>query len=148
MEMKPIALLFFLFAVLSCAAQEPSQNLKDGLAIQGYDPVSYFEGKPMEGRKDFSAQFEGATYRFATAQNKNEFAKDPGKYTPEYGGWCAYAMADGDKVSVDPETYKIIDGKLYLFYHTFFSNTLKKWNEDEPTLHQSADTAWKKLGKD
>ena len=147
MEIKSIALLFFLFAAFSCAAQKPDQNLKDGLAIQGYDPVSYFKGKPMEGKKEFSKQYQGANYRFATAQNRDEFAKNPEKYAPKYGGWCAYAMADGDKVSIDPETYKIIDGKLYLFYHTVLSNTLKKWNEDEKNLHQKADAAWQKIEK-
>ncbi len=147
MEAKSIAFLLFLFAALSCVAQKPNQNIKDGLAIQGYDPVSYFKDKPIEGKKEFSKQYKGATYRFATSQNRDEFAKKSEKYTPEYGGWCAYAMADGDKVSIDPETYKIIDGKLYLFYHTFFSNTLAKWNEDENKLHQKADAAWQKIEK-
>ncbi|WP_373514769.1 YHS domain-containing (seleno)protein [Persicitalea sp.] len=145
MEAKSIALLFFLFVAFACTAQKPDQNLKEGLAIQGYDPVSYFNGKPMEGKKELSKQYKGATYRFATAQNRDEFAKSPDKYAPEYGGWCAYAMAEGDKVSIDPETYKIIDGKLYLFYHTLFSNTLKKWNEDESDLHQKANAAWQKI---
>lgn len=147
MEVKSVALLFVLFVAFSCAAQKPNHNLKDGLAIQGYDPVSYSKGKPMEGKKEFSKQYQGATYRFATAKNRDEFAKKPEKYAPEYGGWCAYAMADGDKVSIDPETYKIIDGKLYLFYHTVLSNTLKKWNEDEKNLHQKADVAWQKIDK-
>ncbi len=145
--MKSVALLFFLLVGLTCAAQKPDQNLKDGLAIQGYDPVSYFKGKPVEGKKEFSKEYKGATYQFTTAQNRDEFTKKPEKYAPQYGGWCAYAMADGDKVSIDPETYKIIDGKLYLFYHTLLTNTLKKWNEDENNLHQKADAAWQKVGK-
>ncbi len=147
MRSKSIFLLSFFFAALSCAAQQSNQNLEGSLAIQGYDPVSYFKGKPQKGKKEFSKQYRGANYRFASSQNRDEFAKKPGKYTPEYGGWCAYAMADGDKVSIDPETYKIIDGKLYLFYHTLLSNTLKKWNEDEKSLHKKADAAWQKIEK-
>ena len=146
MQTKSILALLLLFAAVSAFAQKPDLNLKDGIAIKGYDPVSYFKGKPMEGKEALSETYKGATYRFATAQNRDEFKKSPQKYAPEYGGWCAYAMADGDKVSIDPETYKIVDGKLYLFYHTFFSNTLKKWNEDEKNLHQKADAAWQKIG--
>jgi len=71
---------------------------------------------------------------------------DPERYNPQYGGWCAYAMGDtGEKVSVDPETFKILDGKLYLFYHTFLSNTLNSWNEDEEHLKMEADKNWQKL---
>lgn len=147
MEAKSIVLLFFLFAAFSGNAQKPAQNLKEGLAIQGYDPVSYFKGGPAEGKESLTYKFKGATYRFANEQNRTEFKKNPPKYTPEYSGWCAFAMADGDKVSIDPETYKIIDGKLYLFYHTILSNTLKKWNEDEKNLHQKADVAWQKIEK-
>ncbi|MFB9295422.1 YHS domain-containing (seleno)protein [Persicitalea jodogahamensis] len=143
MKLITTTLLLILFTFVPCSAQ--NLNLKGGLAIEGYDPVSYFKGKPVEGTKEFNKQYQGGTYRFASAQNQDEFAKNPDKYVPKYGGWCAYAMADGNKVSIDPETYKIIDGRLYLFYHTILSNTLRKWNEDEQNLHQKADAAWQKI---
>ncbi|MFD2523382.1 YHS domain-containing (seleno)protein [Emticicia soli] len=119
-------------------------NLENGLAIQGYDPVAYFnQNKALEGNKQFSANFEGVTYRFINAANKEAFLKDPKKYEPQYGGWCAYAMgATGEKVEIDPETFKVLNGKLYLFYHSWTNNTLPKWNKDEANLKLKADKSW------
>ena len=74
------------------------------------------------------------------------FDENPTRFLPQYGGWCAYAMGDsGEKVKIDPETFKIIDGKLYLFYNFYFTNTLTKWNRDESNLKQKADQNWKKV---
>ena len=122
-------------------------NVEDGLAIDGYDPVAYFiAGKPLEGKKDFTAKVDEVTYRFSSVANRDLFQKDPQKYQPQYGGWCAYAMGDsGEKVEVDPETFKIVDNKLYLFYNAYFNNTLKKWNADESNLKKKADVNWKKI---
>jgi YHS domain-containing protein len=128
----------------STEARKTQFNLdKSGLAIDGYDPVAYFTGKPLDGKKDLTLDYQGVTYRFATKENRAAFKANPAKYEPQYGGWCAYAMgAKGDKVEVDPETYKIIDGKLYLFYNKFFNNTLKSWNKDESHLKTNADQSW------
>lgn len=122
-------------------------NLEDNLAVNGYDPVAYFkQNKAVKGKKDFSLDHQGVTYRFSSAANREEFRKNPSHYEPEYGGWCAYAMgAKGEKVSIDPETFKIINGKLYLFYNSFFNNTLKTWNKDESNLKSKADINWKKI---
>ncbi|HAK79448.1 MAG TPA: YHS domain protein [Runella sp.] len=131
--------------VYSQALQRSKQfNLENGLAIQGYDPVSYFtQNKAAEGSKQVSTVFEGVTYRFSSTANKELFVKDPKKYEPQYGGWCAYAMgATGEKVEIDPETFKILNGKLYLFYHSWTNNTLTKWNKDEPNLKSKADKSW------
>lgn len=119
-------------------------NLEKGLAIQGYDPVAYFtQSKAVKGNKQFATYAEGVTYYFSTAANKELFVKDYIKYEPQYGGWCAYAMgANNDKVEIDPETFKIIDGKLYLFYHSWVNNTLNKWNKDESNLKTKADKNW------
>jgi len=123
-------------------------NLEKGLAMEGYDPVSYFNGKPVEGSGEYAVNHQGAVYYFASAANADKFKKDPSKYEPQYGGWCAYAMgAKGEKVSVDPETYKVIDGKLYLFYNRFFNNTLEDWNEDEARLKAKADANWNKINR-
>ncbi|RYF98224.1 MAG: YHS domain protein [Chitinophagaceae bacterium] len=116
------------------------------LAIEGYDPVSYFNGKPAEGSSKFTAVVNGVKYQFANAANRDKFIAMPAKYEPQYGGWCAYAMGlNGEKVEVDPETYKILDGKLYLFYNRFFNNTLKTWNKDEKKLQSNADKNFKKI---
>ncbi len=119
-------------------------NLEKGIAIQGYDPVTYFtQSKAVKGNKQFAASVEGITYNFASATDKDLFVKDPKKYEPQYGGWCAYAMgATNEKVEIDPETFKIIGGKLYLFYHSWVNNTLTKWNKDEATLKLKADANW------
>jgi len=118
-----------------------------GLAIQGYDPVAYFNShKAMEGKKEFSSNYNGVTYRFASKQNMDEFSRNPARYEPQFGGWCAYAMGKkGEKVEIDPETFKIVDGKLYLFYNKFFNNTLKSWNQDEKRLKTQADRNWMKF---
>lgn len=122
-------------------------NLESGLAIQGYDPVAYFTlHKAVEGKKEFSANYKGVTYLFASKADRDEFSKDPMHYEPQFGGWCAYAMGKkGEKVAVDPETFKVLDGKLYLFYNKYFNNTLKSWNQDEARLKTQADQNWTKF---
>jgi YHS domain-containing protein len=124
-------------------------NLENGVAIQGYDPVAYLNGgKALEGKKELAYSYQGVTYRFSTATNRDLFKAAPDKYEPAYGGWCAYAMgATGEKVEVDPETFKVINGKLYLYYNRFFNNTLKTWNKDEKGLKEKADTNWTKFFK-
>jgi YHS domain-containing protein len=118
----------------------------DGLAIKGFDPVAYFtEQKAVKGKTAFAVSQQGVLYHFATAANKELFKKNPAAYEPQYGGWCAFAMGDnGEKVQVDPETFKILNGKLYLFYNRLFTNTLTNWNKDEKALNSKADQNWKK----
>jgi YHS domain-containing protein len=124
-------------------------NLEKGLAIQGYDPVNYFtQSKALKGKTQFQYNYEGITYLFASQSNLDLFKKSTEKYEPQYGGWCAYAMgASGEKVEVDPETFKVVNGKLYLFYHSWINNTLIKWNEDEVHLMPKADKNWKETYK-
>lgn len=122
-------------------------NLEKGLAIDGYDPVAYFtSAKAIKGSKSFSHTVDGVIYYFSSDANKQAFVKNPSHYEPQYGGWCAYAMGEtGEKVEVDPETFKVTDGKLYLFYNSFFNNTLPKWNSNEDKLKTQADKSWKKI---
>jgi YHS domain-containing protein len=122
-------------------------NLESGLAIEGYDPVAYFtQTKAVKGKKELAVINQGVLYYFSSVENKEAFKAAPFKYEPEYGGWCAYAMGQkGGKVSVDPETFKILNGKLYLFYNRYFTNTLKDWNKNEATLKKNADINWPKL---
>jgi YHS domain-containing protein len=119
------------------------------LAISGYDPVAYFtQGKAVKGTATNALVFEGVTYYFSSTQNKETFRTAPSRYEPQYGGWCAYAMGkNGEKVEVDPETFKIVEGKLYLFYNKYFNNTLNSWNKDEIRLRSKADQNWQKLTK-
>lgn len=134
-------------AAQSPALRQKQYNLEKGIAIQGYDPVAYFtQNKALKGSASNSFAYKGVTYRFASAANQDAFQKSPDRFEPQYGGWCAYAMgANGEKVEVDPETFKILDGKLFLFYHTFINNTLTRWNKDEAGLHKKADANWAKF---
>jgi YHS domain-containing protein len=122
-------------------------NLENKVAIQGYDPVAYFtQKKAVKGKSSLSSTYEGVTYYFSSQANKEAFLKSPINYEPEYGGWCAYAMGStGEKVEIDPGTFKIVNGKLNLYYNAYFNNTLKSWNKDEANLKKKADTNWKKI---
>lgn len=140
---------FLLFLTFSGFSQSEGKkyNLEDGIALEGFDPVGYFTlGKAVKGRKEFSYFYDGGTYYFASGSNRDKFRLSPLLYIPQYGGWCAYAMGhDGTKVEVDPETFKVQQGKLYLFYNKFFNNTLKLWNRDETKLRTQADVNWQKI---
>ena len=121
-------------------------NLKKSVAIEGYDPVSYFDGKPLEGKSSLLLNHHGVIYQFTTLTNLNKFKSSPEKYEPAYGGWCAYAMGEtGEKVKIDPETYKVLDGKLYLFYNFRGNNTLTDWDKNEKPLKTKAEQNWKKF---
>jgi len=144
-----VALVSFTAFAQGEARRAAQFNLDGKVAIQGYDPVAYFkQGKAAKGKKELAAAYEGVTYYFSTATNKEAFAKNPLGYEPQYGGWCAYAMgSNGEKVEINPETFKIVEGKLYLFYNAYFNNTLKSWNKEEATLKAKADANWKKFIK-
>lgn len=151
--MKKIFLVaFVILATTAVFAQSEAKrakefNLEKNIAIQGYDPVAYFiQKKAVKGKGGFVATYQGATYNFFSQANKEAFLKNPSIYEPQFGGWCAYAMGNsGEKVEVDPVTFKIIDEKLYLFYNAYFINTLKSWNKDETNLKKKAAVNWKKI---
>lgn len=120
-------------------------NIKKEIAIEGYDPISYFDGKPVEGRQEFKTTYKGVNYLFSSKVNQDRFKANPANFEPAYGGWCAFAMGDsGEKVKIDPETYKIQGGKLYLFYNFWGNNTLKDWNKNENGLKAKGDVNWAK----
>lgn len=147
--MKKFITLTVLFSLPFFAfSQKPEhRNLENKLAIQGYDPVSYIEqNKAVKGKKEFSVNVNGAIYYTSSAKNKELLQKNPSKYEPVYGGWCAFAMGDyGEKVEINPTTFKVIDSKTYLFYNKLFTNTLSSWNKNEDKLKKQADLNWKKL---
>ncbi len=121
---------------------------KSGVALSNYDAVSYFKGEaPQKGSSQFQTTHEGAVYFFANEVNKQTFLKAPEKFLPQFGGWCAYAVADSkSKVEVDPKSFLIQDGRLLLFYNGFFGNTRKKWQEtkgkDAASFLKEADANW------
>ena len=140
-------ILIFLLPFFTLAQKTEHRNLENKLAIQGYDPVTYIEQKKaVKGKKDFAVNVNGAIYYTSSAKNKELLTKNPSKYEPVYGGWCAFAMGDnGEKVEIDPTTFKIINGKTYLFYNKLFTNTLNSWNKNEEKLKKQADQNWKKI---
>ena len=149
---KTILLLLVVLSNVVSFAQSPAKrikefNLENKVALQGYDPVAYFtQKKAVKGKTALASNYEGVTYYFSSQANKETFVKNPSGYEPQYGGWCAFAMgSSGEKVEIDPETFKILDGKLYLFYNSYFNNTLKSWNKDETNLKKKADANWKKF---
>ena len=149
--MKKLLFILTILSTFSGFSQKDNKrvthfNLEKNVAIQGYDPVAYLkQGKAVKGKKEILASYEGVVYYFSIPVNKEYFLKNPSKFEPQYGGWCAYAMGDSnEKVSVNPETFKISNGKLYLFYNAFFNNTLKSWNKEETGLMMKADANWSK----
>lgn len=144
--MKKLLFLFFLVS-LTAFSQKNNYNLKKGYVANGYDVVSYFNNKAEEGKNEFVVEFEGVKLKFSSKQNLDKFNKSPKKYIPEYGGYCAYAIgAKGKKVSINPETFEIRDGKLYLFYNKGKTNTLNLWlNEGAEDLQKKADINWQKF---
>jgi YHS domain-containing protein len=139
------ALLVALAAVLAApaarAAEDPiyTGTLSD-LAVSGYDPVAYFtDGKPVEGDRAHSYDWQGATWRFASAENLEKFKADPARYAPQYGGYCAWAVSQGYTASADPQAWRVVDGKLYLNYSL---DVQKTWQQDVPGNITKANANW------
>lgn len=153
MNRKVFALITILtlhFGAYYAPAEQLINLDNEGKALHGYDPVSYYTGAPVKGSNALSYEYQGVRYLFASNEHREKFIGNPGEYRFAYGGYCAWAMLEGEKVDVDPERFKKIDGVVYLFYNTFFTDTLDKWNdladkESEPSLISRADEQWQKL---
>lgn len=159
--MKILATVFFfvlssVFTFAASALQHEVSNqvrtkefsLKKHVILQGYDVVSYQQTSgPKEGSKTHQTEYKGVVYYFVDAANQATFLADPQRYEPLYGGWCAYAMLDGDKTKVNPESFKVVDGRLLVYYDGVWGDTLKLWSEMPETdaeLIKKADAAWAK----
>jgi YHS domain-containing protein len=126
------------------ASRRRNFNTENFVAMREFDPVSYFQGKPTKGTSQFEYNHKGIFYYFSSDANREEFKKSPGKYEPAYGGFCAYTVANsGERVKILPTAYKIINGKLHLFYNFNGENRLEKWEKgDEKKLKTAADKNW------
>jgi YHS domain-containing protein len=149
------ARLFGLLTVLlatSAMAAPPINTLEGGVfggaggpAILGYDPVAYFtDGRPVKGRADVVAEWMGATWRFASTANRDRFKADPQMYAPQYGGYCAYGVSQGHLVGIEPDKFRIVDGKLYLNYNASVQAT---WAKDPAGYIKQADAKFAALLK-
>ncbi|GAB4032364.1 YHS domain-containing (seleno)protein [Spirosoma gilvum] len=134
-------LLIIIFAsITTVRAQQSPVFAPGGKALRGYDPVAYFiEGKPVMGDSAISYAYQGANWYFASAQNRDTFKADPEKYTPQYGGYCAYGTSQGHKAPTEPDAWTIENGKLYFNYN---KKVQTLWNKDRPDHIRKADTNW------
>lgn len=123
--------IFLVFIAAPVLAADPiSTGTFSSTAVDGYDTVAYFtEGKAVEGSSEFKTEYMDATWKFSSAKNLALFQKNPTKYAPQYGGYCAFAVAQGSLASGDPEQWKIHKGKLYLNYNAHIKG---RWLEDVP----------------
>ncbi len=119
-------------------------NLRKGVAIHGFDPVSYFAGKPKSGNKRFTAKHAGVEYQFANKTSAKKFESAPEDYLPAYGGWCAFGLAKGYQIEIDPRAYLIEDGKLMFFKD---GQVLEMWKREAKELESAADRKWSEIGK-
>jgi len=132
-------------AVADSNSPVPAVNASEGIGLKGYDPVAYFiNGAPTQGTEQYSFVHKGVTYRFASAENRERFKADPEKYLPQYGGYCAYAMALDRIADIDPSRWAIVDGKLYL-NNGFIAEKL--WNLNKSGNITSGDRNWPQYPK-
>lgn len=143
---------FILFVLITFSVSTFAQKnyyTEKGVVAEGYDVVAYFSNKSIEGNKKFQTKNGEVKFYFSSQKNLDIFKANPTNYIPQYGGFCSYAMASkGKKVPSDPETFEIRDGKLYLFYNSWGSNTFKSWTKEGPEqLIVKADKNWTKIIK-
>lgn len=140
---KLILMLFIVMASAQISAQ--NQYLKNGVAVQGYDVVAYFESnKPIEGKSDIKTAYNNATYFFSSENNKALFLKNPEKYVPQYGGYCAYGTSENHLSPTDPQAFTIVDDKLYLNYNL---KVKELWSKDREERIVKANKNWETLKK-
>jgi YHS domain-containing protein len=128
---------------LGARALEPVEQSWRGIAIEGTDPVAYFtDGKPVAGSKEFELEWNGATWRFASAAHRDQFRADPERFAPQYGGYCAWAVGHGHTAKTDPDAWAIVGGKLYLNYDR---EVQKQWLPEKERWIEAADENWPRL---
>lgn len=145
--MKKIFLTLFIaiVAVTTYAQTTKNANTKDGIAIQGYDPVAYFESsKATIGQMEINTNFKEAVYCFSSENNKALFLKNPDKYIPQFGGFCAYGMSNGYDAPIQPEAFTIVDNKLYLNYNL---KVKEMWLKEQTNRIEKANLNWEKRNK-
>lgn len=152
-NLKSILVLAFIIISSTFSFSQTAPVDKNNLAIGGYDVVSYFTANQAEkGNEKYTATHQGVTYYFSSSKNKALFTKDASKYLPQCDGYCAWGVAEKTaKFPINPETFKIVDGKLYLFFNGDFNgqlfNTLTEWNKDEKRLLELLAPNWEKAKK-
>jgi hypothetical protein len=119
---------------------KPAVNVTDKLALHGYDAVAYVtDGKPVKGLPHLTTTWNGAVWQFANAEHRDVFVMDPERYAPQFGGYCAWAIAHGYTADGDPEAWRIVDGKLYLNYS---KRVQRRWEQDIPGYIAKGQANW------
>lgn len=132
-------LALIIFSAVSFAQKSPVY-VKSNAAIGGYDPVAYFTmHKPVMGMASYTYNWNGADWHFSSAENMVSFKASPEKYAPQYGGYCAYGLADGHKAPTDPNAWTVSDGKLYLNYN---KDVQTSWLKDKNNYIMEANKKW------
>jgi YHS domain-containing protein len=140
MKNSVMTIVLVLGSFVSVLAQKAEVFSKDGYAIRGYDAVSYFtESKPVKGLPQFSLDWNGATWLFASSEHRELFKSNPSKYAPQYGGYCAYGLSRGYKAPTEANAFSIVNGKLYLNYNL---DVRTEWNKDQKNYIEKADKNW------
>lgn len=139
-----LATLLLIAASLPAASPvNPVNKSGNGIALHGYDPVAYFQkSQPVKGTQQFSYVWNGATWLFSSQENRNEFTANPTKYAPQFGGYCSWAVGHGYTADVDPEAWRVHDGKLYLNYS---KGVQKKWEKEMQPLIEQGNRNWPAL---
>ena len=138
-----VAIFTVAFSSQAYAKDAVYTSLFSSEAVSGYDTVAYFtESKAVKGQDSFSTEWNGATWLFSSAENLEKFKNNPEKYAPQYGGYCAWAVANGSLASSDPKQWHIENGKLYLNYN---KDIKEKWLPDRATLIPQADSKFSTL---
>ena len=146
-RIKCLVTVFFLLPTLfSCAKSSSISRVNvtsEGIAIKGYDPVAYFTGQgPLKGNPEFEYIWNGARWRFSSAANRESFMQEPEKYSPRYGGYCAYAVSQGKIADIDPAAWTIFEGRLYLNLN---KDVQKLWEKDIIEYIRLADKNWPRM---
>jgi hypothetical protein len=119
---------------------EPGRHAKRGLALGGYDAVAYFtESRAVAGRAEFEHEWDGVRWRFASAAHRDRFAKEPERFAPQFGGYCAYAVSQGYTASADPEAWSVVNGRLYVNYSR---SVRKTWEKDAAGFIRQGEANW------
>ncbi|MGW9684579.1 YHS domain-containing (seleno)protein [Flagellimonas sp. 2504JD1-5] len=144
-----LSVILFMFVIAPSHSQNNVAVNAEGVALNGYDVVAYFkQHEAVRGNNAHAVKNDGAMYYFSSAENASAFKSNPKMFQPVYGGYCAFAMAmKGAKIPADPKTFKIRDGKLYLFFNDYYEgkpfNTIVPWNSNEKEMIVKADQNWR-----
>lgn len=137
--------LLFLGLSTVAFADVDTQTDENDVILAGHDAVAYFtEGKPVLGSADYTAEYNGAVYRFSSAENRDLFRTEPASYAPQYGGFCAFGLTFGKKFEIDGKAFKVVDGKLYVNKNL---DVAKAWNADIPKHIDEAEGFWPKVAQ-